>query len=98
MNTIFRRLPMVLDKAMAQSLDQEVIAGYTFLMQNYDVGDHVCLFGSSGSHRAPDGRQLTYCDVGFVARVLSWRIHCPSTRGNVVQGMIFYLRYMPNRS
>ncbi len=43
---------MVLDKAMAQSLDQEVIAGYTFLMQNYDVGDRVCLFGSSGSHRA----------------------------------------------
>ncbi len=45
-----------------------------------------------------DGRQLTYCDFGFVGRVLSWRIYCPSTRGNVVQGMIFNLIYTPNRS
>ena len=55
MSTIFRRIPLVLDTAIAHSLHLEVIAGYKFLMQNYDVGDRVCLFGSSGSHRAPDG-------------------------------------------
>ncbi len=90
MSTIFRRIPLVLDTAIAHSLHLEVIAGYKFLMQNYDVGDHVCLFGSSGSHRVPHGRQLTYCNFDFVSRVLPWCIRCPSTRGNVVQGMIFY--------
>jgi hypothetical protein len=58
-------------------------------MQNYNVGDRVCLFGSSGPDGGSDGRQLTDCD--FVARVLPWRIHCPSTCGDVVQGIV--LRY-----
>ena len=75
-----------------------MVDGYKFLMQNYDVGDRVCLFGSPVPHRAPDGSRLTYRDFGFVGRVLSWRIYCPSTRGNVVQGMIFNLIYTPNRS
>jgi len=79
-------------------LHQHLMDGYKFLMQNYEVGDRVCLFGSSGSQRAPDGRQLTYCDFGFVARIFSWRIHCPSTRGNVVQGMTLYLIYTPDLS
>ena len=62
--------------------------GYKFLMQNYKVGDKVCLFGSSG----PDGadfeeRWLTYC--GFVSRVLAWRVHSPGARGHVAQGIIY---------
>ena len=57
-------------------------------MQNYNVGDRVCLFGSSGPDDGSDGRQLTDCD--FFARVLSWRIHCPSTRRHAVQGIVRY--------
>jgi uncharacterized protein (DUF2235 family) len=36
-----------LDEAIAWYLYQDVIDGYEFLMQNYNVGDRVCLFGSS---------------------------------------------------
>jgi len=66
-----------------------VIDGYKFLMQNYNVGDKVCLFGSSGSDGGPNERQLTY--RGFVARVLSWRLHSPSARGHVTQGILYIL-------
>ena len=69
-----------------------MIDGYKFLMQNYNVGDRVCLFGSSGPDGGSDGRQLTDCD--FVARVLSWRIHCPSACRDVVQGIIRYHIYI----
>ncbi len=61
----------------------------------------VCLVHNSlvdGNNSLVDGRQLTYCDFGFDPRVLPWCIYCPSTRGNVVQGIIFNLIYMPNRS
>jgi uncharacterized protein (DUF2235 family) len=73
-----------------------VIDGYTFLMQNYNVGDRVCLFGSSDTDGGFDGRQLTDCD--FIARVLSWRIHCPSARRDVVQGTMRYPVYILDRS
>jgi hypothetical protein len=63
-----------------------VIDGYKFLMQNYNVGDRVCLFGSSDPDGSSDGRELA--DRGSVVRVLPWRIHCPSSRGDVVQGII----------
>ncbi len=56
MSSIFRWIPLVVDMAIAQSLHLHVIAGYEFLMQNYEAGDRICLFGSSGSHRAADGR------------------------------------------
>ena len=65
-----------------------MIDGYTFLMQNYNVGDSVCLFGSSGRDGDPDRRHSTDCD--FVGRFLSWRIHCPSACGDVVQGIFRY--------
>jgi hypothetical protein len=61
-------------------------------MQNYNVGDRVCLFGSSGPDGGSDGRQLTDCD--FVARVLPRRIHCPSACGNVVQGIVRHHIYI----
>jgi hypothetical protein len=69
-----------------------VIDGYKFLMQNYNVGDRVCLFGLSGPDGGSDGRQLTDCD--FVTRVLPWRIHCPSACGDVVRGIVRYCIYI----
>ena len=82
----------ILDEAIAWYLYQHVIDGYEFLMQNYNVGDRVCLFGSSGADGGRDGRQLTGCD--FDTRILSWRIHCPSACGDVVQGIIRYHIYV----
>lgn len=38
---------MLLDEAIAWYLYQNVIDGYKFLMQNYDIGDKVCIFGPS---------------------------------------------------
>jgi uncharacterized protein (DUF2235 family) len=48
-----------MDEAVAWYLYQHVIDGYIFLMQNYNVGDRVCLFGSSGPDGGSEGRQLT---------------------------------------
>ncbi|PPR05037.1 hypothetical protein CVT24_010183 [Panaeolus cyanescens] len=43
----------VLDLAFAWYLDAHVINGYKFLMQNYRVGDKICLFGfSRGAYTA----------------------------------------------
>ncbi|KII90919.1 hypothetical protein PLICRDRAFT_107215 [Plicaturopsis crispa FD-325 SS-3] len=43
----------VLDEAIAWYLDQHVMDGYEFLMQNYRVGDKICLFGfSRGAYTA----------------------------------------------
>jgi uncharacterized protein (DUF2235 family) len=89
---IFQWAATLLDEAIAWYLYQHVIDGYTFLMQNYNVGDRVCLFGSSGPDGVSGARQLTGCD--FLARVLSWRIYCPSPCGNVVQGIIRYRIYV----
>ena len=55
-------------------------------MQNYNVGDRVCLFGSSDPDGSSDGRQLA--NRGSIVRVLPRRIHCPSSHGDVVQGII----------
>ena len=38
-------LAQTLDKGVAWFLYQHVMDGYKFLMQNYNVGDKVCLFG-----------------------------------------------------
>ncbi|KAJ7464704.1 hypothetical protein B0H11DRAFT_72259 [Mycena galericulata] len=43
----------VLDEAFAIYLNAHVMAGYTFLMENYHSGDKICLFGfSRGSYTA----------------------------------------------
>ncbi|KAI0713137.1 hypothetical protein C8T65DRAFT_739009 [Cerioporus squamosus] len=42
-----------LDEAVAWNLDTHVMAGYEFLMQNYEAGDKICLFGfSRGAYTA----------------------------------------------
>ncbi|KAI0042988.1 hypothetical protein FA95DRAFT_1499310 [Auriscalpium vulgare] len=43
---VFRFAARVLDEAFAWYLPEHVINGYTFLMQNYNEGDRVCLFGA----------------------------------------------------
>ncbi|TEB40147.1 hypothetical protein FA13DRAFT_1808407 [Coprinellus micaceus] len=43
----------ILDRAIAWYLDQHVLDGYKFIMQNYQAGDKVCLFGfSRGAYTA----------------------------------------------
>ncbi|GLB38659.1 putative uncharacterized alpha/beta hydrolase domain (DUF2235) [Lyophyllum shimeji] len=43
----------ILDEAFAWYLDAHVIEGYKFLMNNYRVGDRICIFGfSRGSYTA----------------------------------------------
>ena len=77
-----------MDEAIAWYLYQHVMDGYKFLMQNYNVGDKVCLFGSSGSDGGGrEGRWLTDCN--FIPRVLAWRVHSPGARGHVTQGIIY---------
>ncbi|KAG6919254.1 hypothetical protein DXG01_008050 [Tephrocybe rancida] len=50
---VFRWGAKVLDEAFAWYLDAHVIEGYKFLMQNYRVGDKICIFGfSRGSYTA----------------------------------------------
>lgn len=52
---IFRWVTTILDEAFAWYLYHHVIDGYNFLMQNYDSGDRVCLFGSSNPYCGSDG-------------------------------------------
>ncbi|KAI9508360.1 hypothetical protein F5148DRAFT_918894 [Russula earlei] len=50
---IFQWAARMLDEAIAWYLYEHVIDGYKFLMQNYNVGDKVCLFGfSRGAYTA----------------------------------------------
>ncbi|KDQ11570.1 hypothetical protein BOTBODRAFT_177182 [Botryobasidium botryosum FD-172 SS1] len=43
----------ILDMCVAKYLDQHVMEGYEFLMQNYTAGDKICLFGfSRGAYTA----------------------------------------------
>ncbi|KAI0673866.1 hypothetical protein C8Q78DRAFT_1076827 [Trametes maxima] len=43
----------ILDEAVAWNLDAHVMSGYEFLMQNYEAGDKICLFGfSRGAYTA----------------------------------------------
>jgi len=43
---LFQWAGKILDEAMAWYLYQHIMDGYKFLMQNYNVGDKVCLFGA----------------------------------------------------
>ncbi|KAI0064152.1 hypothetical protein BV25DRAFT_1800963 [Artomyces pyxidatus] len=50
---LFRWGAKILDEAFAWYLPAHVMEGYKFLMQNYDVGDKVCIFGfSRGAYTA----------------------------------------------
>ncbi|KAI0030542.1 hypothetical protein K488DRAFT_53987 [Vararia minispora EC-137] len=50
---LFRRVATILDQAVAWYLSAHVMDGYRFLMQNYNVGDKVCMFGfSRGAYTA----------------------------------------------
>ncbi|KAI8981357.1 hypothetical protein BD414DRAFT_443685 [Trametes punicea] len=43
----------ILDEMVAWNLDAHVMSGYEFLMQNYEAGDKICLFGfSRGAYTA----------------------------------------------
>ncbi|KAF8885707.1 hypothetical protein CPB84DRAFT_1850310 [Gymnopilus junonius] len=50
---VFEWCAKVLDEAFAWYLNQHVMDGYTFLMQNYHQGDKICIFGfSRGAYTA----------------------------------------------
>ncbi|TFK85566.1 hypothetical protein K466DRAFT_183453 [Polyporus arcularius HHB13444] len=52
-NGIKARIDKVLDEAIAWDLDAHVMGGYEFLMQNYQAGDKISLFGfSRGAYTA----------------------------------------------
>ncbi|KAI0354700.1 hypothetical protein OH77DRAFT_1521587 [Trametes cingulata] len=48
-----RAFSELLDEMVAWNLDAHVMSGYEFLMQNYEAGDKICLFGfSRGAYTA----------------------------------------------
>ncbi|KAI0317709.1 hypothetical protein OF83DRAFT_1119936 [Amylostereum chailletii] len=50
---LFHKFAVVLDLAIAWYLSAHVMDGYKFLMQNYNTGDKVCMFGfSRGAYTA----------------------------------------------
>ncbi|PFH49951.1 hypothetical protein AMATHDRAFT_146421 [Amanita thiersii Skay4041] len=50
---VFHWIAKVMDEAIAWYLDEHVMNGYRFLMQNYRRGDKICLFGfSRGAYTA----------------------------------------------
>ncbi|KAI0269948.1 hypothetical protein BC834DRAFT_578837 [Gloeopeniophorella convolvens] len=58
---LFRKVAQLADEATAWYLSQHVMDGYRFLMQNYNVGDKVCLFGFSRG--------------AYIARALAGMLH-----------------------
>ncbi|KAF7987010.1 hypothetical protein HWV62_103 [Athelia sp. TMB] len=52
-NPMFTWLATILDEAVAWYLNEHVMDGYKFLMQNYRTGDKICIFGfSRGAYTA----------------------------------------------
>lgn len=52
-NAINRKISKIMDQAVAWSLPLHTQAGYEFLMQNYQYGDKICIFGfSRGAYTA----------------------------------------------
>jgi len=50
---LMAKLSKTLDEMVAWNLDAHVMDGYEFLMQNYEAGDKICLFGfSRGAYTA----------------------------------------------
>lgn len=83
----FRWAARLLDQAVAWYLSEHVQSGYKFLMQNYNVGDKVCIFGPSGAHYGPSWERLNgrHCR-GIIDRFLPRRLYCSSAGGNAAQG------------
>ncbi|EKM61735.1 uncharacterized protein PHACADRAFT_248531 [Phanerochaete carnosa HHB-10118-sp] len=55
------KISKTLDEVIAWNLDAHVMGGYKFLMQNYEAGDKICIFGFSRG--------------AYTARALSGMIH-----------------------
>ncbi|KAJ6487135.1 hypothetical protein C8R47DRAFT_516070 [Mycena vitilis] len=55
------KISLTLDAAIALNLDNHVMAGYEFLMQNYTANDRICIFGFSRG--------------AYIARSLAGMIH-----------------------
>ncbi|THH01373.1 hypothetical protein EW026_g1303 [Hermanssonia centrifuga] len=50
---IVNKMSKIMDGAVAWNLSAHVLAGYEFLMQNYEAGDKICIFGfSRGAYTA----------------------------------------------
>ncbi|KAI0271808.1 hypothetical protein BGY98DRAFT_1091085 [Russula aff. rugulosa BPL654] len=65
---MFQWAATLLDEAIAWYLYEHVIDGYKFLMQNYNVGDRVCLFGfSRGAYTARALAGMLY-KVGLLSK------------------------------
>ncbi|KAF8687853.1 hypothetical protein AX14_003639 [Amanita brunnescens Koide BX004] len=65
---IVGKISTTLDSAIAWHLDDHVKDGYTYLVQNYQVGDKVCIFGfSRGAHTARVLAGMIY-KVGIVRK------------------------------
>ncbi|KAI0044657.1 hypothetical protein FA95DRAFT_1583670 [Auriscalpium vulgare] len=85
---IFRWAASMLDKAFAWYLSQHVLDGYRFLMQNYNTGDKVCLFGfSRGAYTARALAGMLH-KVGLLGRdndeqlAFAYKIYASSTKAN----------------
>ncbi|KAI0278629.1 hypothetical protein BGY98DRAFT_916781 [Russula aff. rugulosa BPL654] len=76
------KLHMLVDMAIANHLDAHVMGGYEFLMENYQAGDKICIFGfSRGAYTA---RAL----AGMIQKVCG-----PAARGNRQQVPFAYKMY-----
>ncbi|KAG6816825.1 hypothetical protein H0H87_002668 [Tephrocybe sp. NHM501043] len=76
----FRWGAKILDEAFAWYLDEHVIEGYKFLMQNYRVGDKICIFGATALSIMITSRSHILLASGFsrgsyTARALAGVLH-----------------------
>ncbi|KAG9002752.1 hypothetical protein FRB90_011321, partial [Tulasnella sp. 427] len=80
-NQISRRASKAIDMAIAWYLDDHIMGGYRFLMDNYREGDKICLFGFSRG--------------AYTARCLAGMLHIVGLlpRGNEEQIPFAYARY-----
>ncbi|KAI9444533.1 hypothetical protein H4582DRAFT_1806636 [Lactarius indigo] len=78
---LFEKAAEVLDDTIAWYLYQHIMDGYKFLMQSYNVGDKVCLFGFSRG--------------AYTARALAGMLHKVGllSRGNIEQIPFAYELY-----
>ncbi|KAG8965881.1 hypothetical protein FRC03_012812 [Tulasnella sp. 419] len=60
---VFRSAAKVIDMATASFLENHIMGGYTFLMENYREGDKICLFGFSR------GAYTARCLAGMLQKV-----------------------------
>lgn len=68
----------MLDEAVAFYLPEHVMQGYKFLMQNYIVGDRVCLFGKPQFDLATaflDSSAVGFSRGAYTARALAGMLH-----------------------